>query len=412
MSQFIRLKNIIVFVALGIGFSVNAQNSAIPVLETGGRSMPNEWIDNATGHRVIKLVNRPGINSSFYFHNNPFIKDPKIKETKMIFFGIDSGVKNAYAVNLKTKKVEQISFSKTGMGGEIVGHKYNNIYYQEKNVVYATNVITKETKKVYEFPENYRGYIATVNADETYLAGSKASDAQAEISKKFPEKKDFFDRIFDAHLPNDLFTINIKTGELKVIHTENTWLGHVQFSPTQPNLLMFCHEGPWHKLDRIWHINILTSEVKLMHKRTMDMEIAGHEWFSPDGNTIWFDLQQPKGETFFVAGTNVQTGKEVKYKIQRNEWSIHFNTSDDLKMFCGDGGDSGQVARAKDGQWIYHFTPSGDSLKSEKLVNMKHQNYRLEPNVHFTPDGKWIVFRANFEGDQNVYAVEIRKYKN
>jgi len=141
------------------------------------------------------------------------------------------------------------------------------------------------------------------------------------------------------------------------------------------------------------------------------MEIAGHEWFAPDGKTIWFDLQLPKGENFFVAGANVKTGAEKKYSITRNEWSIHFNTSPNQKMFCGDGGNEGQVARAKDGMWIYLFTPEGAKFKSEKLVNMKHHSYRLEPNVHFSPDGKWIIFRANFEGVENVYAAEIVKHQ-
>lgn len=384
-------------------------NSKIPILETGNGPMPNEWIDNRTGHKIVKLTRRPGNNISFYFHNNPFIIDPITKASKMIFFGLDRSLRNAYTVNLKNFAIEQVTFAEKGITGEIVGKKYQNLYYQYNDSVFVANLITKKSKLLFVFPANYKGYIATVNADETMLAGSKASDAQIAIGKKYPEKKDFFDRIFDAHEPNDLFTINIKTGKLEVIHTEPTWLGHVQFSPTQPNLLMFCHEGPWHKLDRIWHININTKQVKLMHKRTMDMEIAGHEWFAPDGKTIWFDLQQPKGETFFVAGTHVETGKEVKYRLKRDEWSIHFNISDDMKQFCGDGGDPGQVARAKDGQWIYHFKPSGDSLQSERLVNMQHQNYRLEPNVHFSPDGKWIIFRANFEGTDNVYAVEIKK---
>ncbi|GAC1450357.1 MAG: hypothetical protein NVSMB7_12630 [Chitinophagaceae bacterium] len=46
-------------------------------------------------------------------------------------------------------------------------------------------------------------------------------------------------------------------------------------------------------------------------------------------------------------------------------------------------------------------------MESEKLMNMKHHNYRLEPNVHFSPDGKWVIFRADFEGEENVYAAEI-----
>ena len=34
---------------------------------------------------------------------------------------------------------------------------------------------------------------------------------------------------------------------------------------------------------------------------------------------------------------------------------------------------------------------------------------KLEPNVHFSPDQKWIIFRANFEGVEDVYAVQIKK---
>ena len=78
-------------------------------------------------------------------------------------------------------------------------------------------------------------------------------------------------------------------------------------------------------------------------------------------------------------------------------------------MYAGDGGDPGQVAKAPDGEWIYLFKKEGDHFVSEKLVNMKNHNYHLEPNVHFSPDGKWIIFRANFEGDSQVYAVEIAK---
>ncbi len=398
------------------------QTKAQPILATRDTTMPQVWIDKDTHHKVMRLSNIPGNSLSFYFHNNPFIGN------KMVFYN-NSKAKGAqeseklrapvtkgnpfnrqiFLLDLATLQAEQLTNHINAMTGEIVAAKSGNIYYQIKDSVYRVNAFTKETKLIFVFPADYKGSIATVNADETLLAGSKASDEQKEISRKYPKKSEFFDRIFDAHLPNDLWKIDIKTATLSNIHTENTWLGHVQFSPTEPNLLMFCHEGPWHKLDRIWTIDVQTKAVKLMHKRTMDMEIAGHEWLSVDGKTIWYDLQMPKGKTFFVAGTNVHTGKEVKYELQRDEWSIHFNRSNDGKLFCGDGGDAGQVAKAKDGQWIYLFTPDGDKMKAERLVNMKFHNYHLEPNVHFSPDGKWVIFRANFEGVDAVYAVEVKR---
>ena len=70
------------------------------------------------------------------------------------------------------------------------------------------------------------------------------------------------------------------------------------------------------------------------------------------------------------------------------------------------------VARAKDGKWIYLFIPQPDgTLQSKRLVNMAKHDYDLEPNVQFTPDGQWIVFRANFDGPPQVYAVEVAKAK-
>lgn len=44
---------------------------------------------------------------------------------------------------------------------------------------------------------------------------------------------------------------------------------------------------------------------------------------------------------------------------------------------------------------------------AEKLVNMARQNYTLEPNVNFSPDDKWIVFRSNMFGPEYVFAVEV-----
>ena len=213
------------------------------------------------------------------------------------------------------------------------------------------------------------------------------------------------------------------TGEVKTIHRSTDWLNHLLFSPTDPGLLMFCHEGPWHKVDRIWTIRTDGSNMTKIHTRTIAMEIFGHEFWSADGKTIWYDLQTPRGEDFWLAGYNVDTHARTWYHLQRNEWSIHFNVTRDGKLFTGDGGDPGQVAQAPDGEWIYLFRPQlmdnrGVADKSlvqpgvfhaEKLVNMSKHQYRLEPNVSFTPDSKWVVFRSNMFGPTYVFAVEVEK---
>jgi oligogalacturonide lyase len=187
---------------------------------------------------------------------------------------------------------------------------------------------------------------------------------------------------------------------------------------------MYCHEGPWQKVDRIWMIHTDGTHNTLIHKRTMLMEIAGHEFWGLDGKTIWYDWQYPKGEDFFLAGYDLENHKRTAFHMQRNEWSIHFNLTKDLDMFTGDGGDPGQVAKAPDGEWIELFHPQAITgqgalnepdfwqpgvFHAEHLVNMSHHNYKLEPNVRFSPDKSLVIFTSNMFGPSYVFGVEVKK---
>ncbi len=398
---------------------INAQE----FLETGGKKMPAEWIDKDTRHKVVRLsANLPGNSLSFYFHNNPFIgnemifynnsKQAAAEVTDMKREEVKANNENnrqIFSYNFDTKKTMQLTYCTAPMSGEVVSEKTKTVFYQIKDSVFALDFVTKKTRLVTVFPADFKSGISAVNADGSLLGGSRATDAEKEILKNNPNKSSYFNLIYEAHLPKTLFTIDVKTGKLNKLFTDSAWLNHVQFSSTDPALLSFCHEGPWHKVNRIWHINVNTKKITQVHHRTMDMEIWGHEWFGKSGKTMWFDLQQPRGKTFFVAGYDVATGKEKKYELQRNDWSVHYNSNATETLFAGDGGDPGAVAKAPDGQWINLFTPNAEKFEVEKLVNMKHHQYKLEPNVHFSPDSKWIIFRANFEGEANVYAVEVKK---
>jgi len=393
--------------------------SPLPVMETGGTlPMPDEWIDRDTDHRVVRLTGPEGNNRSFYFHNNPFIPSLSNEGDLMVYYGnypestsdriySVSADRQLFTLNLKSREITQLTRHPSPISGEIVGKKRREVFYQSGDSVFSTNVETLETKLIYVFPDSIRGQVTTLNADESLLRGVASGTEKTELLRQFPRKSDYFRIIYEAKLPHSLFTIGVETGEMKRVFSDTAWLNHVQFSPSDPDLLMFCHEGPWHLVDRIWTVNIHSAVPRLMHKRTVYREIAGHEFFSRDGKTIWFDLQVPRGETFYLTGLNLASGEEKRYAMKRDEWSIHFNISPDQGLFAGDGGDPSQVARARDGMWLYLFTTGKDSLRSEKLVNMKNHDYSLEPNVHFSPDGKWIIFRANFEGSTQVYAVEL-----
>jgi len=395
--------------------------------------VPREWIDPDTGHRVVRLSDEPG-SASLYFHQNAYTPDGQ-----KLLITTPTGLAT---INLKTRAVEKIVEGRVSV--IIVGRKTGQVYYTRTvtnnnirtTTVYATDLNTKATRELVKLPP--AASVSTVNADETLLAGTideklaaaikegrPPAPPQAPRGDAYPGKGQMMEDRLAERRPLQLITINIQTGAVKTLLRGTDWYNHLQFSPTDPTLLMFCHEGPWHKVDRTWTIRTDGTQLTQIHRRTMLMEIEGHEWFSADGKWIWYDLQTPRSQVFWVAGYNVNTGERIWYNLQRSEWSVHFNVSPDGALFAGDGGGPNSVAAPGNGQWIYLFRPElvrdrtdGELpkakelvqpgvFKAEKLVNLSKHNYNLEPNVTFTLDMKWIVFRSNMFGPTHVFAVEI-----
>ena len=369
---------------------------------------PREWVEPATGHRVVRLSDEPG-TASLYFHQNPYTaKGDKIVVTT---------ANGLATIDLQTRAIAALA---PGRGGKlVVGRKTRQAYYVVGDTAYAADLDTRVVREIKTDPRLRTGSGFGLSADETLLAGSyveeggEAPAAPATAPSNpllIPEAQEAsLEARWLARRPMALYTLDVKTGEIKTIYRSTDWLNHVQMSPTDPALIMYCHEGPWHKVDRIWTIRTDGSQRQLMHTRTMDMEIAGHEFFSADGKTIWYDLQTPKSQVFWLAGVEIATGTRTRYSVEREHWSVHFNQSPDGTMFAGDGGGPSSVAAPGNGQWIYLFRPANGKLVAEKLVDLAKHNYRLEPNVTFTPDGKRIVFRSNMHGDTHVYAVDVAK---
>jgi oligogalacturonide lyase len=429
---------------------------------------PRTWVDKDTGHRVWRLSDEPN-SGGFYFNINAYTPDGK----QMVYTAPDG----IHVLDMATRATKLLvanppgTEAARGPNGEgvhalVVGHKTNSVFFTKTDAatgvtaVYKADTNTGAVRKLVDLPA--KRSIVSVNADETLAAGTYiegdatgkeygsnlpaaaqpagATDNRIASAAQGPHfqptnKAAMMEARLAARLPLVLFTIRLepgpngeKPGTITTLLHSTDWVNHLLFSPSDPTLLMYCHEGPWHKVDRIWMIHTDGTHNTLIHKRTMLGEIAGHEFWGLDGETIWYDWQYPKGEDFFLAGYNLKTGERTAYHMQRNEWSIHFNLTKDLSLFCGDGGDHGQVAKATDGEWIELFHPElvkggNDWLNepsfwqpgvfhSERLVNMSRHYYRQEPNVRFSPDKTLVIFTSNMFGPSYVFGAEVAKADN
>ncbi len=408
--------------------------------------VPRAWTDPATGHRIVRLSDDAGGNK-LYFYRNSFTP-----QGDLMVMSTPAGI---VAVDMKTHALTPLVRDPRA-DLLFTGRRTRTVYYSVSDPgdgaptdrprdIFALDIDSRRSRRIARLMQ---GQVGSINADETLLVGTVAYGdtplqpdvpdprnrrfGQAEYAANGPDGRPLnFAKAkgvrmlqrWAARVPMELFVIDIATGQRRVVHKATDWLNHPQFSPTDPGQIIFSHEGPWHRVTRMWRIRTDGSGLAPLHTRTMNMEIWGHEFFAPDGRTVWYDLQTPRGQVFWVAGLDLATGRRLWRRVDRNDWSVHFTVSPDGRTFAGDGGDADMVAHAPDGKWLVLLRPEtvvdGDTavydpdlvtpeyLRPQRLVDLRAHDYRLEPNLVFTPDGRRIVFGSNMHGANHVYMVDI-----
>jgi len=426
--------------ALSTGFPCTARAQDAGAPPASAQPPPRSWIDPDTGHRVIRLTDEPG-SDSFYFNVNPYTPDGK----EMAYTTADGSIGIVNLAGFGTRIVV-----KGPVRAIVVGHRTPTVYYSKRtedplvSELWCTNVDTGATRRIAVLPR--RAGIVTINSDETLGAGTFVEgDATSEgiyggrtpspsrmgsLNAGEPlDKGKMMAQRLAARLPMTLFTLDLATGKTSpVIEHSTDWLNHLQFSPVDPNFLMYCHEGSGWRVDRIWTIRTDGTQNTMIpdepgRNRILETELAGHEWWSPDGRTIFVDLHFMKGVVGFLAVYNLDTGKHTWYHYEQNQSEIHFNLSPDGKTFCGDG----SPRPGNQGIFLLHpvaipddqtlgtdliacgvFQPEMLCSTAKTAIHGAH-NYRLEPNASFTPDQKYVVFRSNMFGPDYAFAVEVAK---
>ncbi len=429
-----------------------------------GTFPPRSWIDADTGHRVTRVSFMP--NSKALFSSaNAFTPDGKDMIYVVPGAIFDLNLATLTSKLVKLGKIDQI----------IVGTKTRRVFFTKAGNIslYAVDI---DTKKVTRLPGiiPIRGVIWSINADETLLVGTAIEGASPSTAPSFSEfmskalqeelaqikanptapppshddiKLNAMKMRLEAHIPEDLFTINLQTGQVNVILRGTDWLNRPQFSPTDPNLIMYAHEGHSTDVDRIWTIRADGTQNQLIHQRSQKEESASREFWSGDGKTIWYELQRPKGKDFELVSYEVATGKRKFFHLDNMQSSMYYNVASDGSFFCGSGRRSqtvhkadptvGQIQRSREwiealypipnsavsgespqnAKWFHYFNSTAASdpnvkytgwFRRERLVNLYKNDYtKVEPNVRISPDNKLVIFTSDMFGPAFIFAVNV-----
>jgi oligogalacturonide lyase len=355
--------------------------------------IPDEFTDPETHLRVVHLSRIPNDRSGVIYFTYPCITQDS--QLALIDTQYADKWRHLYSFNFQTQAITPLVTDRLTQD-QVLAPRSGHLYYLADNAAWVMDIHGGSPRKIADIPAKWvPGAGFSVNADETLLLGA---------SSDVDDPKQGMDAKLAPHLPHVLFTINISTGEVKVIHRISVWLGHVQFSPVDPDLLMFCHEGNWEKVDRIWMMRLSKGEPYLLYARTEPKEIVGHEFWAPDGKTVWFQQDFRDLGKNYLTGKNLETGKLTQYPVPKDGGSIHYTLSPDGRFFIGDGSGKNPTGPEK---YLSMLVPDGDHLNVTHLVSLQKNDYSIEPNPHVSPDNRWIIFTATLSGTPQAWGVQV-----
>lgn len=385
--------------------------STLPCFAAEPDSASSDFRDPDTGARILRLSKDSTAPSGVIYFTQPCTTADS-RYTLVRVLNPDAGhtAGSMYRYEIETGDLVKVTDMVTK--NQTFVPESGTLYFTGDNdhAIYATNIHDLKTRKVADMPE---GIVAagslTVNADETVAVCPGLLETAESATEKLdhpPNQGGAMGDIFSRHETNLLLATDIATGNVREIHRINTWLGHAQFSPTDPQVLMYCHEGPWDKVDRIWMLRLDDPKPEKMLVRTEDGEIAGHEFWASDGKAIWYDhdFRGTPGRQF-LEGRTLAGGDITRYPITSEFRSIHYTQSPDGKFFVCDGRTRKEHPEQ---QGMFILVPKDGELQVIKLCSMADNDYKAaEPNPHITPDQRWVTFTANFSGTPQAYAVEL-----
>jgi len=293
-------------------------------------------------------------------------------------------------------------------------------YHWAGRLLRRVDLTTLRSEALYEIPEGFRGGILSIDHSGRYLAFVYAeqlnvSTATGQIYSDMKEK--YYRRPSCVIIRYD-----IEKRRAEAVWGEHEWISHVAISPVDPDLVLFCHEGPWARLHRMWVVRVSSGEHWPLVERENFTEKDGHEYFTHAGKVVTQYASRESSASNEWDEYNLciwpdGTGEERFALGPRRPGHVQTSHTDDT-LLVGDGSfpmggpdeeewrskGHGYMALLRHQEGVAHIKPLCTHNTSWSTQNS-------HPHPVFAPNDDSIFFNSDAEGLSNVYqALDIKRY--
>jgi len=188
---------------------------------------------------------------------------------------------------------------------------------------------------------------------------------------------------------------------MRVLHESGHWLGHPIGSPTDSDLLTFCHEGPWLEIDqRIWAMRRGDGEPWPVIPKDPEWGV-GHEFWLADGATLGYHARRRGDDWGHCAGF-------VRYD-NTGHWQAelacptHHAHAATRELMVLDG-------TRRTGEYLMLAERDGDAWARPRILcrhaSSRHHHF-LHVHARIADDQRRIVFTSDKRGYGDVYLIDL-----
>lgn len=369
-----------------------------------GTNWPAEdatYRDPTTGARVRRLTGYPGADSRHPYFTEPCVYDGG---RRLLFSSDRTGESQAYALDRESGLLTQLTdipeASDDGTSNRpAISEDGRVVCCWSGDRMVAVDLDTLRARTLYEKPPGYVGKIPGVRSDDGAVIVSIVENVRDRTGDDWMTEK------FELGPHSQVLSIPIDGGETEVLYEEETWIGHVNPSPTRPDLLTYCEEGPWHRVDnRIWVLNSDTGE-RWQVRNTPGDGGVGHEYWQADGERVGYHgYETVDGESRAFAGSaRYDDTDRIETEIPAGGTHSHSNSPE---LLVTDG--TPEIGCSL----LYRRDDEGGYEGPRLLATHDWGPDGPHPHSRLLPDGSGVVFDSDrHEGTSDAYLVELPDFE-
>jgi oligogalacturonide lyase len=346
--------------------------------------------DEETGRTILQVTCGEGNNRHIYFNRPNFTSDGR----QLILLSDRTGSWQVYAHDLQSQRVRRLTECRLDPGRPAVDAVRPAIYYTQGPSIHRIDLGSLEEQVVYRHNLSPGGtfVLLDLSHDGQYLVCMELAAYDATGSGPTD-----FVRRFEVRPLTRIWVIAADGAHAWMAHEEYRHLQHMLFRPGDPSTILYCHEGPWDRVDqRMWLMHWDGSGIRPLRVQEHPGITIGHEYWMDRHRVAYMYACSALGHAKSVRWFDLRTEKEQV--VTEHPYS-HFISDRAGARIVGDDPEYVTLLDMESAR----LTPLARHGQALTVANTLYH-----PHPAFHPSGKAIVFcRRDAEGHNDVCLIDL-----